>query len=92
MLDLLLSIISWFIKTALVPILPVSIPFFTIETYSGLLNSSEGFITSSLSGLGSVLDINLVFILAGVVIYAEIILIVFKATVFLINLGRGSGA
>ena len=92
MLDLLISIIIWLVKTLLVPVLPVSIPFFTIETFTGLLETAKPTIIYSLSGFGSIINMGLLFNLVGVIIYAEMILIIFKSAVFLINIGRGSGA
>ena len=92
MLDLLISLIIWLVKTFLIPVLPVSIPFFTIETFTGLLETAKPTMLYSLSGFGSIINMTLLFNLVGVMIFAEMLLIVFKSAVFLINIGRGSGA
>lgn len=92
MANILLSIFIWLVKTLLVPILPVDIPFFTLSTFTGYLDAVKPMMIYSLSGLGTFISIPMVFNLIGVVIYAELILVIFKASVFLINLGRGSGA
>lgn len=92
MVNIILSIFIWLVKTLLVPILPVSIPFFTIATFTGYLDAVEPQLIFSLSGIGQIVSISLLFTLISVVIYAELLLVIFKASVFLINIGRGSGA
>lgn len=90
--DLGLTIIIFLIQRLLLPILPASISFLPIETFSATLTGIKTNLIYSLSGVGFFMPVDLILALVLLVIFAEISLMVFKLGVFVLNLVRGSGA
>lgn len=91
--DFIISVVNFFIGTLILPILPTSMPFFTIDNLTSILNSDlKSDIIYALSGIGKILPIDLIFIIFLTIILAEGSLVLIKMAMFLINLVRGSGA
>jgi hypothetical protein len=91
-MDFLLSIVIFLIQKLLMPVLPSSLPFLSISTFSGFLSGVQNNLTYALSGLGFFMPVDLLLSLILIVFVAEAGLLLFKIGTFLINLGRGSGA
>jgi hypothetical protein len=85
-----IQILIWLIQ-GIIAILPQNLPFFTIETYSKYLNDIKNNTISTLSAVSFLLPIKLFLLLFSIIIFAEISLLVFRITKWLINLVRGAG-
>jgi hypothetical protein len=85
-----IQILIWLIQ-GIIAILPQNLPFFTIETYSNYLNNVKTNMISTLSAVSFLLPIKLFLLLFSIIIVAEISLLVFRITKWLINLVRGAG-
>ena len=90
--DLLITIIIFLVQRLLLPILPSSISFMPIETFTSTLTGLKENLIYSLSGLNFFLPTGLLLGIILLIIFAEISLFLFKIGVFIINLVRGSGA
>jgi hypothetical protein len=85
-----IQILIWLIQ-GIIAILPQNLPFFTIETYSKYLNDIKNNTISTLSAVSFLLPIKLFLLLFSIIIFAEISLLLFRITKWLINLIRGAG-
>ncbi len=92
MSDFLISIVIFLIQKLLLPVLPTSIGFLPVETFSNTLTTLKANLIYSLSGIGFFMPIDLILSLILLVIFAETSLFLFKMGVFIVNLVRGSGA
>ena len=90
--DVLITLITWVFQKIILPIFPVNLPFLSFATFQGILNGTlkHNFIWG-LAGLNHFINLNLLFILVGVVIFGEILFWTIKAGFFLVKLIRGSG-
>lgn len=90
--DLLIEIVIFLIQRLLLPVLPSSIGFVPIETFTATLDGLKENFIYSLSGLDFFIPTGLLLGLILLIIFAEVSLFLFKTGVFIINLVRGSGA
>lgn len=90
--DLLINIIIWLVQSIILPVLPTSLPFLPLTSFTEILNGIIGNLSYSFIGLEFLLPIDLIFMFVLVVLFAEMTLMIFKMGVFIINLVRGSGA
>jgi hypothetical protein len=90
--DILINLIIWIVQKIILPVLPVNIPYFSFDTFTEILSGSlkHNFIWG-LAGLNQFMNLNLLFILVGVIITAEIIFWGLKAGIFVWKSVRGSG-
>lgn len=88
--DLIIMIIRVLIAP-MVALLPTSISWFPIESLSSTLTSAKPILIASLSGLGFIFPMTLIFGLMLLIISAEIILFTFHSIKWLIKLWRGGG-
>jgi len=88
--DLIIMIIR-ILLAPMVAFLPTSISWFPIEDWINFLNDIVGNAIESLSGLGFIFPVVLIFSLVLLIITAEIILFSFKSLKWLIQLVRGGG-
>jgi hypothetical protein len=88
--DLIIMIVRILIAP-MVALLPTSISWFPIESWSTFLNDIVGNVIDSLSGLGFIFPVVLILSLVLLIISAEFILFSFKSLKWLIQLWRGGG-
>lgn len=88
--DILISLIIYIFQKIILPILPINIIGLSFDTFQGILSGTmkHNFIWS-LAGLNQFMNLELVFILVGVVITAEVLFWGVKAGMFLLRLIRG---
>lgn len=92
MLDALISVVIFLIQRLLLPVLPTSLPFLPINTFSESLYSAQINLIPALSGLGLIFNVPLLFGILSAIMIGELSLIIFKIGTFVINVARGSGA
>jgi len=88
--DIILSLIIWIFQKLILPILPTNLPALSFVSFNALLEGSlKHNLIYSFAGLNEILNIKLVFILMGSIVFAEIIMWLVKAGFFLVKLIRG---
>jgi len=90
--DAVLNIVIFLIQKLLLPILPTEFPILTLETLKNTLSEVQNNLVSALAPMNFFMPVNFFLGLLLFVLTAELLLIVFRMGVFIINLFRGSGA
>jgi len=90
--DILISLITWVFQKIILPILPVNLPLISFDTFYNTLHGSlKHNLIYSFSGLNSLFNLNLLFILLLSIIFAETLYWLVKGGIFLVKLIRGGG-
>jgi len=92
MANLLLDGVIFIIQKMLLPIMPSNIPFLSLDTYNGFLQTAGANLVVAFSGLGDLFCIDFILTFILVILTAELLLFAWKSIVFILNVFRGSGA
>lgn len=88
--DFIIVLVIWIFQKIILPVLRTDMPYFSFATYQGILEGSvKHNLIWGLAGLNNFMNIELVFILVGVIIFAEILFWLVKAGMYLLKLVRG---
>lgn len=88
--DIVLTITTFIFQKILLPILPVNLPLFAIDSFSSGLNASlKHNLIYSFAGVAQLFNLKLLFILLSSIIVGEILFWLLKAGLFLAKLVRG---
>jgi len=88
--DIVLSAVIWLIQKLIIPILPVNLPFLSFNSFNDILNSSlKHNINYAFAGLNKLFNLELLFIILTVIIFAEILLWLFRVGLWIIKTVRG---
>lgn len=90
--DGIVSMVIWFIQTVFLKLLPVNLPFLSYSKYDEAITTISSYTENFLVVADTIIDIDLVIYCALAVISLELLLFMFRALNWGINIVRGSGA
>lgn len=90
--DILISFATFLIQKLILPLLPTNLPLISFATFNALLNGSmKHNLAWSFAGLDQFMNLQLVFILLGSIIFAETIFWLVRVALFIVKFFRGGG-
>ena len=87
--DIIIYFIDWIFQSTLLAVLPTNALGLSYDEFIGYLDGVGSAIGSSLSGLGFIFPMELIFALVVIAIVAEFSLFAFHIILFLVHLVRG---
>jgi len=88
--NILITLTTWIFQKMILPILPVDLPLISYaDFYSTLHGSLKHNLIYSFSGITTLFNLKLVFILLLSIIFAEVLFWLVKAGMFFVKLIRG---
>jgi hypothetical protein len=90
--DIIISLITFVIQKMITPLLPTNLPLISYATFTDLLSGSlKHNLEWSFAGLNQLFNLQLLFILLGSMVFAEILFWLVRVALFIVKLIRGGG-
>ena len=91
-IDIILNIVIWLFQNTVLRLMYVNLPLLSYSEYQSLLMTIRTEIVPPFSSLNNLFPIDLLIIFVIIMLIAELVLLMIKGSMYVINLIRGSGA